>query len=188
MQPNAIERIRAEGLIVILRPERSEDLLPAAKSLREAGRPVVEIVATHPEILRGVGRIRAAMGNDLLIGVGAIPTAEAGREAIGAGAQFLVTPYIIADLIRLGRETDVAVISGAFTLGEIAMAWEHGAALVEMCPAGAVGPRYFQAVRRAADSSGRCRGHHAGGCRSVRSRRGAGGRGGRRPDGGRSRA
>jgi 2-dehydro-3-deoxyphosphogluconate aldolase/(4S)-4-hydroxy-2-oxoglutarate aldolase len=47
-------------------------------------------------------------------------------------------------VVRVGLERDVAVIPGAFTATEIAKAWELGAGLVNLFPAGSVGPAYVR--------------------------------------------
>jgi 2-dehydro-3-deoxyphosphogluconate aldolase/(4S)-4-hydroxy-2-oxoglutarate aldolase len=88
--------------------------------------------------------VRARLGRNLLIGAGTILKADEAKEAIRAGAQFLVAPTLNPEVVRAGLERDVAVIPGAFTATEIAKAWELGAGLVKLFPAGSVGPAYVR--------------------------------------------
>jgi 2-dehydro-3-deoxyphosphogluconate aldolase/(4S)-4-hydroxy-2-oxoglutarate aldolase len=79
-----------------------------------------------------------------VVGAGTILTAEEAKDAIRAGAQFLAAPTLNPEVLHVGLERDVAVIPGAFTATEIARAWQLGASLVKLFPAGPVGPAYVR--------------------------------------------
>jgi len=138
------EEIRAGGVLAIVRLPSPEDFLPTVQALREGGVRAVEWTLGEPARLRALEAGRARLGRDLLIGAGTVQTADEAKEAIRAGAQFLVAPTLNPDVVRVGLERDVAVIPGAFTATEIARAWELGAALVKLFPAGSVGPAYVR--------------------------------------------
>ena len=64
-----------------------------------------------------------------------------------AGAEFIVSPTVNLDVIRLCRRYDKLVMPGAFTPTEICAAWEAGADIVKVFPAEVVGPAFFKAMR-----------------------------------------
>ena len=142
--PEAIEQIVAGGVIAIIRLPTDEDLLPAAEAIRDGGVTAIEIILTTPGVVRALTPVRARLGGDILLGVGTVLTAEAAREAIRGGAQFLVGPNFNPEVVRAGREAGVPVIPGALTPTEIVQAWDGGASLVKLFPANAVGPRYIK--------------------------------------------
>ena len=142
--PEAIEQIVAGGVIAIIRLPTDEDLLPAAEAIRDGGVTAIEITLTTPGVVRALAPVRARLGRDILLGVGTVLTAEAAREAIRGGAQFLVGPNFNPEVVRAGREAGVPVIPGALTPTEIVQAWDGGASLVKLFPANAVGPRYIK--------------------------------------------
>jgi 2-dehydro-3-deoxyphosphogluconate aldolase/(4S)-4-hydroxy-2-oxoglutarate aldolase len=74
--------------------------------------------------------------------------AETGRAALLAGAQFIVSPTLNLDLIELAHRYSAVVIPGAMTPTEILTAWNAGADMVKVFPAGQLGgPGYIKALR-----------------------------------------
>jgi 2-dehydro-3-deoxyphosphogluconate aldolase/(4S)-4-hydroxy-2-oxoglutarate aldolase len=64
-----------------------------------------------------------------------------------AGAEFLVSPSLNPDVIRLCNRYDKLVMPGAFTPTEILAAWEAGAQIIKVFPSDAVGPSYLKALK-----------------------------------------
>jgi 2-dehydro-3-deoxyphosphogluconate aldolase/(4S)-4-hydroxy-2-oxoglutarate aldolase len=100
-------------------------------------------------VLDALKQTRLPLGRGIRQGVGTVLTVEQARDALQAGAEFLVTPAFNPAVIRTAREANVAVVSGAFTPTEIVQAHDAGASLVMVFPAGSVGPRYIQDLRGA---------------------------------------
>jgi 2-dehydro-3-deoxyphosphogluconate aldolase/(4S)-4-hydroxy-2-oxoglutarate aldolase len=94
-----------------------------------------------------VGRVRAALGDRVLLGAGTILDPETARAALLAGAEYLVAPTLNLDVIRLCQRYDKLVMPGCFTPTEILTAWEAGADIVKVFPADVVGPAFFKALR-----------------------------------------
>ncbi len=138
------KRIVEGGLVAILRLSSGEDLLPAAQALRDGGLTTIEVAVTAPGAVEALGTARSQLGRTVLLGAGAVLTAERARDALRAGAEFLATPTLVLGVIEAGRAAHVPVLSGAFTPTEILRAWDAGASLVQLCPVGAAGPRYLR--------------------------------------------
>lgn len=83
----------------------------------------------------------------MLIGAGTILIPEQAREAVGAGARFLVSPCVLPEVIDAARELEVMMIPGAFTPTEIYNAWSLGVDIVKIFPAVRFGPEYLRAIR-----------------------------------------
>lgn len=142
-----VERIRVSGVLAILRLSSAQDFLPVVEALHEGGIHAVEWPLGEPERLRALENGRVRLSRDVLIGAGTVLTADEAKEAIRAGAQFLAGPTLNPEVVHAGLERDVPVIPGAFTATEIATAWELGAGLVKVFPAGPVGPGYVRDLR-----------------------------------------
>jgi 2-dehydro-3-deoxyphosphogluconate aldolase/(4S)-4-hydroxy-2-oxoglutarate aldolase len=80
------------------------------------------------------------------VGVGTVLSVGEAREAVAAGAAFLVSPHFDEAIVRYCRDENVPVIPGAATPTEILQAWAAGAALVKVFPAGPLGVPYVRAV------------------------------------------
>jgi 2-dehydro-3-deoxyphosphogluconate aldolase/(4S)-4-hydroxy-2-oxoglutarate aldolase len=91
--------------------------------------------------------VREALGDRVLLGAGTVLDPETARAALLAGAEYLVTPTVNLDVIRLCRRYDKLVMPGAFTPTEILTAWEAGADVVKVFPAEVLGPAFFKALR-----------------------------------------
>jgi 2-dehydro-3-deoxyphosphogluconate aldolase / (4S)-4-hydroxy-2-oxoglutarate aldolase len=144
-----VEQLVAGGIVAIIRLPGPDDLVPAAEAIREGGITAIEFTLTTPGALQAIGSARSKLGGGVLLGVGTVLTAEAARDAIRAGAEFLVAPNLNPEVVRIGREAGVPVIPGAFTPTEIVQAWGLGASLVNVFPAAQVGPRYIKELQGA---------------------------------------
>ena len=140
------ERLRASGALGIIRVQSATDLVRIAEALREGGLSCLEITMTTPGALRAIEESRAKLP-DVLMGAGTVLDAVTAREAILAGAQFLVTPTVALDVIEVAHRYGVPVIPGAMTPTEILTCWEAGADMVKVFPASVLGPGYIKAVR-----------------------------------------
>jgi 2-dehydro-3-deoxyphosphogluconate aldolase/(4S)-4-hydroxy-2-oxoglutarate aldolase len=79
--------------------------------------------------------------------MGTVLTAEEVDRAVDAGAQFVVSPSVVPEVIEAAARHGIASYPGAFTPTEIHTAWTAGASAVKLFPGGALGPSYLKAVR-----------------------------------------
>lgn len=143
-----IQEIIASGVIVTLPLDRGEDLLPVAGAIASAGASAIEVVPASLDLLDIIGRVRTRLGRSLLLGVGGVVGGDAAWEVIRAGVAFVGSPHLDPEVLRFCREEEVPALPSAFTPTEIARAWDLGAGLVKIYPAGAVGPDYVRLALR----------------------------------------
>ncbi|MGY4706717.1 bifunctional 4-hydroxy-2-oxoglutarate aldolase/2-dehydro-3-deoxy-phosphogluconate aldolase [Candidatus Bipolaricaulota sp. J31] len=141
-----LERLKSFGVLGIIRVRTPSDLVRIAEALREGGLKCLEITMTTPGALRAIEESREKLP-DVLMGAGTVLDAVTAREAILAGAEFLVTPTVKLDVIEVAHRYGVSVIPGAMTPTEILTCWEAGADMVKVFPASVLGPGYIKAVR-----------------------------------------
>lgn len=134
-----------KGALGIIRVQKTEDLLRITVALHEGGLNCIEITMTTPGALRAIEETSGKL-NDVLMGVGTVLDAATARQAILAGAGFLVTPTVELDVIEMAHRYGKVVIAGAMTPTEILTAWEAGADMVKVFPADVLGPGYLKAV------------------------------------------
>lgn len=141
---STLRRILDSGIVAVMRARSSEHLIGVADAIRAGGVDCIEVTMTTPNALGIIEQTARTFGDDAVIGVGTVLDAESARAAILAGAQFIVAPTLNLDVIRMAHRYDKAVIPGAFTPTEILTAWENGADLVKVFPAGRLGPEFFR--------------------------------------------
>jgi 2-dehydro-3-deoxyphosphogluconate aldolase/(4S)-4-hydroxy-2-oxoglutarate aldolase len=142
-----LRRVLECGIVAVVRSPDSEQLVEVCRALADGGATVVEITMTVPDALQVVGRVRAALGDRVLLGAGTILDPETARAALLAGAEYIVAPTLNLEVIRVCRRYSKLVMPGAFTPTEILTAWEAGADVVKVFPADVLGPAFFKAVR-----------------------------------------
>ena len=75
-------------------------------------------------------------GNSVCVGVGTVLEAKDAESAIDAGAEFVVTPAVRRQVIATCVKRQTLVLGGGFTPTELLEAYEAGAELVKVFPAG----------------------------------------------------
>ncbi|MDF2926776.1 MAG: 2-dehydro-3-deoxyphosphogluconate aldolase [Paenibacillaceae bacterium] len=138
-----LEQIQHHFAVAIVRGADEIQALPAVQALYDGGIRVLELTASTPGIMGLIERVRAAMPADLIVGVGTVLDPETARAAILAGAQFILSPTVKPETIALTKRYGILSIPGAMTPTEILTAYELGADVVKVFPAGPLGVRYI---------------------------------------------
>jgi 2-dehydro-3-deoxyphosphogluconate aldolase/(4S)-4-hydroxy-2-oxoglutarate aldolase len=143
-----VHRIIETGLIPVVRATSEELALAAAGAIHRGGIPIIEITMTVPGAIRVMEKVADQLGGQVLLGAGTILDPETARAAMLAGADFLVTPSLNLKTIEIARRYSKVILPGALTPTEVLTAWEAGADLVKIFPAGNVGgPKYIKALK-----------------------------------------
>jgi len=120
---DTLEGLNDSGVIGIIRVSTAQDLIQIARALNEGGLSCLEITMTTPGALRTIEEAREELP-DVLMGAGTVLDAATARQAILAGAQFLVTPTVALDVIETAHRYGVPVIPGAMTpIGRRGRTW-----------------------------------------------------------------
>jgi 2-dehydro-3-deoxyphosphogluconate aldolase/(4S)-4-hydroxy-2-oxoglutarate aldolase len=141
-----LSRVLNSGIVAVIRSTSSEQLVEVARALYEGGVDVLEVTFTVPRALEIIAAVRKALGDKVLLGAGTVLDPETARAAFLAGAEFLVSPTVNLDVIKLGNRYDKLVMPGAFTPTEILTAWEAGAQVIKVFPADIGGPAYLKTL------------------------------------------
>jgi 2-dehydro-3-deoxyphosphogluconate aldolase / (4S)-4-hydroxy-2-oxoglutarate aldolase len=142
-----LKRILEGGIVAVVRSETSEPLVKVVEALALGGVTAAEITFTVPDAIEVIRQVRRAVGDSLVLGAGTVLDSETARAAILAGAEYIVSPIVNVDVIRLCRRYDKVVMPGALTPTEVVSAWESGADVVKIFPADLGGPPYLKALR-----------------------------------------
>lgn len=133
------------GAIAILRRVQADKISAVAGAIRDGGIRCVEVTLDSPTAIEDIGRLTRDV-EGIVVGAGTVLDASSARQAILAGAEFIVTPTVAIDAARMARRYGAGVIMGAMTPTEALLAWEAGCDLVKIFPAGTLGQRYIRAL------------------------------------------
>src|SRR5713226_8729209 len=134
-----IQRIKELGVIPVVRASSEEEAIAIVEAIKGGGLPILEITMTVPRAVQVIETLSARYGHEAIVGAGTLLDPESARACVLAGARFIVSPALNLETVACCRELDVAVMPGALTPTEIVQAWNAGADLVKVFPAGAMG-------------------------------------------------
>ena len=137
-----IATLEQDRVLCIIRAARIPDPAGLAETLASAGIRLVEFTFTIPDVLPMIEA--AAQVPSALIGAGTVLTAAQARDAIAAGARFLLTPDLRPEVARVADAAGIPLIMGALTPTEVGQAVDLGAAAVKIFPARIGGPAYLR--------------------------------------------
>lgn len=142
------ERILEIGVVPVVRAASPREARMAADAVCEGGIPIVEITMTVPGAVDVIRELTKSATSRVLVGAGTVLNAQAARQCLDAGAQFLVSPGLNLSMVELAKKEGKLVMAGALTPTEIIAAWEAGADFVKIFPCGQVGgAKYIKALR-----------------------------------------
>ena len=108
--------------------------VPVARALVEGGVPVIELTLRTPVALACIEQI-AAHVPEILLGAGTIVTPAQAKDAVSAGAQFLVSPGTTDQLAAAMQDTGLPHLPGAATVSEVLRLLELGYEELKFFPA-----------------------------------------------------
>ena len=142
-----LQRVVDSGIVAVVRFRDPGPLVEVVKALADGGVTVAEVTFTVPNAIDVIREAKKQLGDRVLLGAGTVLDPETARAAFLAGAEFLVSPTVNVDVIRMARRYDKLVMPGAFTPTEVLTAWEAGADVVKVFPADILGPAFFKALK-----------------------------------------
>lgn len=142
-----LTRVLNGGIVAIIRASSGEQLVNVARALHEGGIDAIEVTFTTPGVVEVISAVRKDLGRKILLGAGTVLDAETARTALLAGAEFIVSPCVNLDVIKLAHRYDKLVMPGAYTPTEIVTAWEAGADVIKLFPAEIGGAAYLKALK-----------------------------------------
>ena len=124
----------ARKISAIVRTDDQSVAEQAMAAAVEGGFRVIEFTLNTPGALELITQFRT-VDNTLLVGAGTVMTPQMAKEAVDAGAQFVVSPIFDTEVINKAEELDVVSIPGTRTPTEMQNAHEAGADFVKLFPA-----------------------------------------------------
>ena len=139
--PNALntmtpqQQILKHKLVAIIRGANPADVLKIANALHKGGVRLLEVTLNSHGALPLIEQLSGEMNGDMLIGAGTVLDAAAAREAIVAGARFIISPVMDKKIIKATRRYGAVSIPGAYTPTEVLEAYVQGGEIIKVFPA-----------------------------------------------------
>ena len=135
MKTELLNQYKVVPVVVI---KEIDEAIPTLSALCEGGLPIAEITfrtaCAAEAIVLGVKTFP-----DMCIGAGTVINAEQAQRAIDAGAKFIVSPGLSAEVAEVCRAANIPYIPGCATPTEIMQAISLGMTMVKFFPANVYG-------------------------------------------------
>ncbi len=129
-------------VIAVVRAQEPALATQMAATAIQAGIQYVEIATspseTYPDTLDLIQDLRTHYPQPF-IGAGTILTLDQAQQVIGAGAQFVVSPFLDLEILHHCQSHEIPAIPGALTPGEIWQVRQAGATAIKVFPIESLG-------------------------------------------------
>ena len=132
---DVLKKVYEEKIVGIIRVDSFEKAEKSFDALYEGGLSVVELTFTIPYAHTVLEQVTKKYKGKMLIGAGTILDTETARLAILSGAEFLVTPTLNIEVIKLANRYGIPCMTGVNTPTEALTALEAGVDVVKLFPA-----------------------------------------------------
>ena len=133
-----IEKIRATGVVPVVKLDDAKDAVPLATALKNGGLCCAEITFRTDAAEESIRRI-AAEYPDFFIAAGTVLTPAQADAAMAAGASFVVSPGLNPNVVKHCLDKDYPIIPGVCTPTEVEAAMALGLSYLKFFPAEAAG-------------------------------------------------
>ena len=147
MRAETTSLLQQLGVVAVIRMKDADKLRGVVDAIAEGGVRAIEVTMTVPGAVGLIETLAATLPPEIVVGAGTVTDAGTARAVIDAGARFVVSPVYRPEVMAACHERDVAACPGCFTPTEILDAHEHGADIVKVFPATALGPQFIKDVR-----------------------------------------
>jgi 2-dehydro-3-deoxyphosphogluconate aldolase/(4S)-4-hydroxy-2-oxoglutarate aldolase len=136
IQPQDIFKL--SPIVPVMVINKIEDAVPLARALVAGGITVLEVTLRTPCALEAITKIAKEVP-EALVGAGTILNESQLKQAVEAGAQFVITPGATTDLLKAAMAGTVPLIPGVSSISEVMAGMELGYTHFKFFPAEASG-------------------------------------------------
>lgn len=142
---STLSQILEHKIVAIIRGANPADVLKITDALYAGGIRILEITMNSDDPLTVIKEVAAKYGDKMVIGAGTVLDGETAKQAVAAGAKFVLSPIVSEEVIKTAQSLGVVSIPGAFTATEIYNAYKMGADIIKVFPANS--PSYIKDIR-----------------------------------------
>lgn len=145
-----LKLIPAQGVLPLFFYKDTEVSIEVLKALYSAGIRSVEYTNRGEAALKNFKEMRKVCDAELkgmYLGVGTIKNAEAAQAFIDAGSDYIISPGLVEDAIKVADKNNMLWIPGCMTPSEIIRAEQLGAKMIKLFPGNILGPSFLSAIK-----------------------------------------
>lgn len=144
-----ILELKKQGVVAVIRGNTKEEGVAISKACIKGNLKAIEVAYTNSNAGEIIKELNTDFKEDasVCIGAGTVLDAPTARNAIMAGAKYIVSPSYNEETAILCNRYGVPYIPGCMTIREIVEAMEMGSEIIKLFPGSAFGPSYVGAIK-----------------------------------------
>lgn len=145
-----LDLIQKQGVLPLFFYKYADVSIEVLKALYSAGIRTVEYTNRGEAALKNFKEMRRICDAELkgmYLGVGTIKNAAAAQAFIDAGTDYIISPGLVEDAIKVAEANNMLWIPGCMTPSEIIKAEQSGATVIKLFPGNILGPSFLSAVK-----------------------------------------
>lgn len=146
---HVIIELKKQGVVAVIRGNSFEEGYQASLACIKGNLKAIEVAYTNNNANKIISQLTAdyQKDNNVLIGAGTVLDAPTAKNAITAGAKYIVSPSFNQETAIICNRYGIPYIPGCMTIQEIITAMESGCEIVKLFPGSAFGPSYINAIK-----------------------------------------
>ena len=142
-----LTKIQESGIVAVVRAESTEQAIKITDACIEGGVPAIELTFTVPHADKVIEELsKRYTPDEIILGAGTVMDAATARIAMLSGAQYIVSPYLDLDTVKMCNRYRTAIMPGVVSVREAVMAMEAGADILKVFPGDLFGPKIIKAI------------------------------------------
>ena len=137
--------IKREGIVAVIRAKDHDEAKGYINACINGGIRALELTFSIPKVVDLINELRN--DENIILGVGSVLNGKMAKDAIMAGAKYVVSPGYNEEVNTVCKEMDTLYLPGCMTVTEIMHALEKGNNMVKVFPGDVFGPKYVKAVK-----------------------------------------
>jgi 2-dehydro-3-deoxyphosphogluconate aldolase / (4S)-4-hydroxy-2-oxoglutarate aldolase len=145
-----LKLIPEQGILPLYFNSDTEVSVNILHALYKAGIRTVEYTNRGEAALKNFAKLREVCDKELggmYLGVGTIKNAESAQAFIDAGADYIISPGLVEEVVPVAHKYDMLWVPGCMTATEIIKAENLGAKFVKLFPGNLLGPSFVSAIK-----------------------------------------
>lgn len=143
-----LKNIKEAGVVAVVRGDSKEEALKIVDAVSKGGIKVMELTMTVPNPVEVIKEVAEKYKDtDVIVGAGTVLDSETARACILAGAQFIVSPSLDIDTLKLCNRYKILVMPGVMTVKDAITAFEYGVDVIKIFPANLYGPSVIKSFK-----------------------------------------
>ena len=143
-----LQRIQDAGIVAVVRAEDTDTAIRITDACIEGGVAAIELTFTVPHADKVIEELAKRYTSDqIILGAGTVLDAATARIAMLSGAEYIVSPALDIDTLKMCNRYRVAMMPGIMSVREALLAMENGADILKVFPGELFGPKIIKAIK-----------------------------------------